>query len=99
MNYTCNYDNGKRVYSLWDNSMELSGGFLFEKLRDFGCEIQTYSYNENKVDLYGTYPKSKFVEIKKFFYDNYPYTAVIEPRTYGIRIHFKIKVTFAFSIN
>ena len=99
MDYTCNYIDGKRVYSLWNNCMELYGGFLFGKLREFGCEIATYSYDENRIDLYGAYPKHKIIEIKKFFHDNYPYTAVIEPRTYGLRIYFKIKVTFAFSIN
>ena len=91
------YDRGMRVYTVGDFGMELSGSWLFTRLKEMGCDICTYSYNDDKVDLYGHYPRATFVGIKKFIYDNYPYISLVEPRIYGIRIHFKTKISFNYN--
>jgi hypothetical protein len=87
------------VYAVWDGCMEVTGAFLFKKMQEFGWEVYSYSYNDNYIDLYGGYPRSKVVAIKKFFYDNYPFTYLIEPRKYGLRIYFKIKVNLVTNLN
>ena len=91
------YDKGMKVYTVYDWGMELSGKWLFNRLGELGCDICTYSYNDDKLDLYGEYPKDTFIGIKKFFYDNYPYSSLVEPRKYGIRIHFKTKISFNYN--
>ena len=91
------YDRGQRVYSMNGPRMEIYGSWLFGKLREIGCDICTYSYNDNEINLWGAYPRSKIIEIKRFFYDNYPYTSIVEPRTCGLRILFKTKVLFYYS--
>ena len=90
-NYSCVYQGDYKIYSISNDHLEISGDFLFKKLEEFGCGICTFSYDEKHIDLYGTYPRSKFIKIKKFIYDEYPYTSNIEPRKYGLRIYFKIK--------
>lgn len=91
--YSTTYDGGKQIYTIWNGKMEINPAWLFPKMSNIGCEICTYSYYENKIDLFGNYPKEKFIQLKKFFYDSFPYTSTIEARNYGLRIHFQIPVT------
>lgn len=91
--YSTIYDGGKQVYTIWNDKMEINPSWIFPKLKNMGCDICTYSYYENVIDLFGTYPKEKFIQLKKFFYDFFPYTLTIEARTYGVRIHFQIDIS------
>jgi len=96
--HTTRYAEGMDIYTIDDGCLEVSPKWLFSKLSVMGCDISTYSYNENKIDIYGEYPKSKFIEIKKFFYDNYPFVSIIEPRKYGIRVHFKVETKISSAL-
>lgn len=96
MDHSSVWDSGYRVYSLWGTNMELSTNWLFKKIREMGCELTTYHYSDNSIELFGEYPKDKITEIKKFFHDNYPCVRKIEPRKMGIKIFFLCKITLMY---
>lgn len=95
--YSSSFQGNDKVYSIDDRYIEIYGRFIFKKMRQLGWEVCTYSYNGNYIDLYGGYPKNKFIQMKKFFYDEYPFVIEVQPRVYGIRIYFSDKVVVIYS--
>ena len=61
-----------------------------------GCDLNSYQYGENNIELFGNYPKDKIISIKKFFHDNYPCIRTVEPRKMGIKIYFLCKITLMY---
>lgn len=91
--YFTSFSEGMRIYTADDNGITIPGDWLFKSLRDlFSLEIVTYTYTDKCICLYCDYPKEIIIGTKKFFYDNYPYTKVVELTDFGIKIHFGIKV-------
>jgi hypothetical protein len=76
--------------------MELSTTWLFKKLREIGCSLETYQYDKNSIELFGNYPKEKYTTIKRFFYDNYPCVHRVEIRKMGIKIYFLCNVSLMY---
>lgn len=92
--YTSSWQGKFKIYSIYENNIEIFGEFIFDSLSKLGWQYAAYSYCNNFIDLYGDYPRANFLKIKKFIYDNYPLIHRIEPRKYGIRIFFKVQAKF-----
>ena len=94
MVYSTICKGGKRVYTFWKDGLEISCDWLYEEMKEkFDWGFVTYCHNRNTIDLFGNFPKTKVIEIKKFFYDNYPLVTLVIPRRNGIKVYFNIKVT------
>lgn len=92
-------DNGLRMYTMDDYGLEIQGSWLFKKTIKFNWEICYFTFKDNYIDLFGGYPKDKYIEIKKFFYDNYPTVQSVEPRKNGVRIYFNTNIRLVHNSN
>jgi hypothetical protein len=95
--YRSVYKNGKTVFVENNGRIEISIFWLEDKMNEFGFQIDTFSYLPYAINLYGAYPKLQSVDIKKFFYDNYPYVILVETKRYGFRINFSKKVRVVYN--
>lgn len=86
-------------YIIKEGCMTIIGYDLFDKLRNFfSLEIIGYSCAYDSLYLFCDYSKEQIIEIKKFFYDNYPCSKIIEPKEFGFEIFFTMNVKIDYNL-
>lgn len=89
-----NFQDNTITYKIVDEDIEIRGQWLFDKMLKFGWNIISYFTKNDELHLYGVYSDNRIIEIKKFFYDNYPYVLSVSPQNAEVYIYFSTKVNF-----
>lgn len=72
--------------------MDIGGEWLMSELKQFGWDVTSYSTIDCELLLHGSCPDERIIEVKKFIYDNYPYTMTVYPQTYSMCIDFSLPI-------
>jgi len=89
------WEDNVLIWRYNDNILTIKSDWIYNKLiNDFDFEVSIYSNTDRYVSLNGYYIKNKTMEIKKFFFDNYPFIEKVTPMKYGIDIFFKCRIKY-----
>lgn len=86
---------GIKIWKYDNSGVHIRMVWLFDQLKEiFDFDVFLYDARDNNLVVTGNYPKERGIEIKKFFYDNYPIIETISLHKFGINIKFKTKVIY-----
>jgi hypothetical protein len=92
-----NFQDNTITYKIVNGDIEIRGKWLFNKMLQFEWDIISYFIKNNELHLYGMYSDDKIVEIKKFFYDSYPYVLSVYPQNSELCIYFSTNINFTMN--
>jgi len=68
--------------------MEINKLFIFKIVNNHSFNVVAYSMVKNYMDMYGSFDKKKFIDMKKDLYMNITNIVNICPFENGVRIYF-----------